>query len=206
MRLNIWPITFIRLRCGSCPASKARHRPARPVHRSIPAVQNMLLAARALGLGATLTTLYLNFEKEVEAALGLPPNVRSYALLPIGHDRRIDRPDESPSSWWGIGIPYRRWPGFEPVYRMSMSKLGRIPRCPDEEPCRYPRGRFQLGAGGAVGDALAWGFWGRDHQNRVAGERAWMITQHNNTATSGGKNEHLGKLQRHECQQEEHQP
>jgi hypothetical protein len=32
---------------------------------------------------------------------------------------------------------------------------------PDEEPCRYPRGRFQLGAGGAVGDALAWGFWGR---------------------------------------------
>src|ERR1700720_177881 len=46
-----------------------------------PAVQNMLLAARALGLGATLTTLYLNFEKEVEAALGLPPNVHSYALL-----------------------------------------------------------------------------------------------------------------------------
>src|SRR5437870_2739517 len=34
-----------------------------------PAVQNMLLAARALGLGATLTTLYLNFEKEVETVL-----------------------------------------------------------------------------------------------------------------------------------------
>ena len=50
-----------------------------------PAVQNMLLAARALGLGATLTTLYLNFEKEVEAALGMPPNVHSYALLPIGY-------------------------------------------------------------------------------------------------------------------------
>src|SRR6185437_7188899 len=45
----------------------------------------MLLAARALGLGATLTTLYLNFEKEVEAALGMPPNVHSYALLPIGY-------------------------------------------------------------------------------------------------------------------------
>jgi nitroreductase len=50
-----------------------------------PAVQNMLLAARALGLGATLTTLYLSFEKEVEAALGLPPDVHSYALLPIGY-------------------------------------------------------------------------------------------------------------------------
>jgi len=50
-----------------------------------PAVQNMLLAARALGLGATLTTLHLQFEKEAEAALGLPPNVHSYALLPIGY-------------------------------------------------------------------------------------------------------------------------
>jgi len=45
----------------------------------------MLLAARALGLGATLTTLYLNFEKEAEAALGLPSGVHSYALLPIGY-------------------------------------------------------------------------------------------------------------------------
>jgi nitroreductase len=50
-----------------------------------PAVQNMLLAARALGLGATLTTLYLQFEKEAEAAFGLPPGVHSYALLPIGY-------------------------------------------------------------------------------------------------------------------------
>jgi nitroreductase len=50
-----------------------------------PAVQNMLLAARALGLGATLTTLYLGFEKEAEAALGLPDGVHSYAILPIGY-------------------------------------------------------------------------------------------------------------------------
>src|SRR6201998_4042159 len=48
-----------------------------------PAVQNMLLAARALGLGATLTTLYLQFEKEAEAAMGLPPEVHSYAILPL---------------------------------------------------------------------------------------------------------------------------
>jgi nitroreductase len=50
-----------------------------------PAVQNMLLTARALGLGATLTTRHLLFEKESEAALGLPPNVHSYAILPIGY-------------------------------------------------------------------------------------------------------------------------
>ncbi|HXW23244.1 MAG TPA: nitroreductase family protein [Xanthobacteraceae bacterium] len=50
-----------------------------------PAVQNMLLAARALGLGATLTTRHLLYEKETEAALGLPPGVRSYAIIPIGY-------------------------------------------------------------------------------------------------------------------------
>jgi nitroreductase len=50
-----------------------------------PAVQNMLLATRALGLGATLTTRHLQYEAEVEAALGLPPGVHSYAILPIGY-------------------------------------------------------------------------------------------------------------------------
>lgn len=49
-----------------------------------PAVQNLLLAARALGLGATLTTRHLMYEREVEAALGLPAGVRSYAIVPIG--------------------------------------------------------------------------------------------------------------------------
>ena len=48
------------------------------------AVQNMLLACRALGLGATLTTLYLSFEKETESALGLPEGVHSYAIIPVG--------------------------------------------------------------------------------------------------------------------------
>jgi nitroreductase len=50
-----------------------------------PAVQNILLAARALGLGATLTTLFLRYEKEVGAALSLPPDVQPYALVPIGY-------------------------------------------------------------------------------------------------------------------------
>jgi nitroreductase len=78
-----------------------------------PAVQNMLLAARALGLGATLTTLYLNFEKEVDAALGLPADVRSYALLPIGYPmgrfgpvRRIPLEEVVYQDRWGQ--PFRR--------------------------------------------------------------------------------------------------
>ena len=73
-----------------------------------PAVQNMLLTARALGLGATLTTLYLQFEKEAEAAMGLPPNVHSYALLPIGYPmgrfgpvRRVPLSDVVYENRWG---------------------------------------------------------------------------------------------------------
>ena len=60
--------------------------PSRSSGASIyPAVQNMLLMARALGLGATLTTRHLRHEKEVEEILGLPPSVHSYAILPIGY-------------------------------------------------------------------------------------------------------------------------
>ena len=73
-----------------------------------PAVQNILLAARALGLGATLTTLYLQFEKEAEAALGLLSGVHSYALLPIGYPmgrfgpvRRIAPADVVYEDRWG---------------------------------------------------------------------------------------------------------
>lgn len=60
--------------------------PTRTAAASIyPAVQNMLLAARALGLGATLTTRHLVHAAESEAALGLPPGVHSYAIIPIGY-------------------------------------------------------------------------------------------------------------------------
>ena len=60
--------------------------PTRSAGASIyPAVQNMLLAARALGLGATLTSRHLRHEREVEEILGLPPGVHSYAILPIGY-------------------------------------------------------------------------------------------------------------------------
>ena len=77
-----------------------------------PAVQNMLLAARALGLGATLTTLHLQFEKEVEATLGLPPGAHSYALLPIGYPmgrfgpvRRVPLAEVVFADGWGQACP-----------------------------------------------------------------------------------------------------
>jgi nitroreductase len=55
------------------------------VHGSIyPAVQNILLACRALGVGATLTTLHCFFEEELKQKLGIPENMEIAALLPLG--------------------------------------------------------------------------------------------------------------------------
>jgi nitroreductase len=49
-----------------------------------PAVQNILLAARALGLGAVLTTQHFFVPGEMEAVLGLPSSVTLAAVIPVG--------------------------------------------------------------------------------------------------------------------------
>ena len=49
-----------------------------------PCIQNVLLACRAVGLGASLTTMHLGFQEELDAYLGLPPDRPTAALLPIG--------------------------------------------------------------------------------------------------------------------------
>ena len=50
-----------------------------------PAVQNILLAARGLGLGSVLTTRHRREEEEVKRLLGIPEDVETAALLPIGY-------------------------------------------------------------------------------------------------------------------------
>lgn len=52
-----------------------------------PAIQNVLLACRAVGLGASLTTLHRTFGDEVDRWLGLPANCPTCAMLPIGWPR-----------------------------------------------------------------------------------------------------------------------
>jgi nitroreductase len=49
-----------------------------------PAVQNVLLACRAVGLGASLTTVHRAYGREIDTFLGLPEDRPSCALLPIG--------------------------------------------------------------------------------------------------------------------------
>jgi nitroreductase len=52
-----------------------------------PAVQNIILACRAFGLGTVITTNHVRCENEVKALLGLPADVSTYALMPIGYPR-----------------------------------------------------------------------------------------------------------------------
>jgi len=52
---------------------------------SYPGVQNLLLAARTLGLGATLTIWHLFLEDDFKRVLGIPRHVTPYALIPVGY-------------------------------------------------------------------------------------------------------------------------
>ena len=62
-----------------------------------PAIQNILLACRAVGLGASLTTMHLTDGPEIDAYLGLPETTPSCALLPIGWPvGRHGRPPRAP--------------------------------------------------------------------------------------------------------------
>jgi nitroreductase len=53
-----------------------------------PAVQNLLLAATAVGLGAALTTIALGYDAELRALVGFPAHVRPMAVVPLGRPAR----------------------------------------------------------------------------------------------------------------------
>jgi nitroreductase len=71
-----------------------------------PAVQNVILACRALGLGTVLTTNHTIAEEEIKAVLNLPPDIRTFALMPIGYPAR----------------------GFGPVKRRSVAEVAVLDR------------------------------------------------------------------------------
>ncbi|MEQ8662312.1 MAG: nitroreductase family protein, partial [Gammaproteobacteria bacterium] len=63
-----------------------RRGKAPPSYGSVyPAVQNILLAARGLGLGASLTTMHQMFEPELHAHFGIPEDYGVVAVIPLGY-------------------------------------------------------------------------------------------------------------------------
>ena len=73
------------------------------------AVQQLCLAARAYGIGTSLTTLYGGHEDELRELLGLPADALTMALIPMGYPARgrwaepKRRPVEEVVHWnrWG---------------------------------------------------------------------------------------------------------
>ncbi len=53
----------------------------------IPAVQNMLLAAQALGIGGTITTLHPKVEERVHELFGIPTTAQLVYCVPLGYPR-----------------------------------------------------------------------------------------------------------------------
>ena len=51
----------------------------------IPATQNLLLAARALGIGGTITSLHANVEDDVQQLLKLPDGAGVVYCIPLGY-------------------------------------------------------------------------------------------------------------------------
>jgi len=63
-----------------------------------PAVQNILLAARALGLGAVLTTPHLFVPGAFEKILGIPSDFTLYAVIPVGYPKGNFGPVSRPAA------------------------------------------------------------------------------------------------------------
>jgi nitroreductase len=75
-----------------------------------PAGQNLIVTARALGLGATFTTFHMAAEKEFRAELGIPADVYLGVSVAVGWPARAHgpvarRPVEEVIHWerWGSG-------------------------------------------------------------------------------------------------------
>ena len=67
-----------------CIMDDAEQDPGRYASSIWPGVQNLLLAARASGLGAVPTTYTLAHRDELESVLELPERVRVQAVIPVG--------------------------------------------------------------------------------------------------------------------------
>jgi len=64
-----------------------------PLYASVyPAVQNFMLAARGLGIGTTLTTVFRIYQDEVRASCTIPKRYEVVAMIPMGRPRKPFRP------------------------------------------------------------------------------------------------------------------
>ena len=107
-RLSLRSVEYLATHLHEAPAvvvfcgRKGRH--SSPGGSTFPAVQNLLLAARALGLGASIFNLPLTHAPEMIEALGIPHDNQVYCLVPVGYP--LDKPG-----------PVKRKPVAQVAYR-----------------------------------------------------------------------------------------
>jgi len=80
---------------------------------TFPGVQNLLLSARALGLGSVLTTLHAEVMDRVNAMFGVPDEMIFHCCIPLGYPRgkfgpTSRMPTSATTSWgrWGEAPPW----------------------------------------------------------------------------------------------------
>jgi nitroreductase len=79
----------------------------------IPSVQNLMLAARALGIGSVPTTLHPQVMSRVQELLGVPTEVEFHLCVPLGYPRgrfgptqRLPTSETTFFNHWGSPVPW----------------------------------------------------------------------------------------------------
>jgi nitroreductase len=83
----------------------------------IPAVQNLMLAARAIGVGSVPTTLHAQVMERVHALLGIPPEIDFQLCIPLGYPagkfgptQRRPASEVTHLNHWGTPVPWAATP------------------------------------------------------------------------------------------------
>jgi len=83
----------------------------------IPSVQNLMLAARALGIGSVPTTLHAQVMERVYALLGIPADMEFHLCIPLGYPRgnfgptqRVPAAEVTYLNHWGAAVDFARTP------------------------------------------------------------------------------------------------
>jgi nitroreductase len=83
----------------------------------IPGVQNLMLAARALGIGSVPTTLHAQVIDRVNALLGIPPEMDFHLCIPLGYPagrfgttQRRPTTETTSLNHWGTPVPWAAEP------------------------------------------------------------------------------------------------
>ena len=85
-----------------------------PADSVIPAVQNLMLAARALGIGSLPTTLHPSVMSRFNAMFGIPGDATFHFCIPLGYPRgtfgpNVRRPTSATTflDLWGAPVPWK---------------------------------------------------------------------------------------------------